>query len=135
MSRYSLFSLALHALTRHRHWPRAWRNPDTAPVYDTVIVGGGGHGLASAYYLASRRRAGRIAVLEKGWLGGGNTARNTAVIRSNYLRENSVPFQEASLRMWPGLARELNFNLIVYFDILSRGRASAQLRGQLECLL
>jgi len=122
LSRYSVFSLARHALSRHRHWPRAWRNPDPAPAYDAVIVGGGGHGLATAYYLASRHRAGRIAVLEKGWLGGGNTARNTAVIRSNYLRESSVRFQEASLRMWPGLARELNFNLMV------------SQRGQLEII-
>ena len=78
-----------------------------------MLVGGGGHGLASAYYLASRHRVGRIAVLEKNWLGGGNTARNTAVIRSNYLREPSVRFQEANLRLWQDLTRELNFNLMV----------------------
>ena len=99
-----------------------WRDAEPAGEYDVVIVGGGGHGLASAYYLASRHRVGRIAVLEKGWLGGGNTARNTAVIRSNYLREHSVRFNEANLRLWAGLSRELNFNLMV------------SQRGQLELI-
>ena len=78
-----------------------------------MLVGGGGHGLATAYYLASRHQMGRIAVLEKGWIGGGNTARNTAVIRSNYLREPSVRFQEENLRLWRTLTHELNFNLMV----------------------
>lgn len=99
-----------------------WRDPEPAREYDAVIVGAGGHGLACAYYLASRHRVGRIAVLEKGWLGGGNTARNTAVIRSNYLREQSVRFNEANLRAWRGLSRELNFNLMV------------SQRGQLELI-
>jgi sarcosine oxidase subunit beta len=110
---YSLFTLARNALTGHRHWPRAWRSPPLAPQYDVVIIGGGGHGLATAYYLARDHDVGRIAVLEKSWLGGGNTGRNTAVIRSNYLRDVSIRFHEAGLRMWPALARELDFNLMV----------------------
>lgn len=122
MHRFSIFSLARHALTGHRHWPRLWREAEPAREYDVVIVGGGGHGLATAYYLASRHQVGRIAVLEKGWLGGGNTARNTAVIRSNYLREQSVRFNEANLAAWRGLSRELNFNLMV------------SQRGQLELI-
>ncbi len=113
LTRYSIFSLARNALSWHEHWPRAWRSPPPATEYDAVLVGGGGHGLASAYYLASRHHIGRIAVLEKGWLGGGNTARNTAVIRSNYLREPSVRFQQENLRLWRALTRELNFNLMV----------------------
>ncbi|MGB7299560.1 MAG: sarcosine oxidase subunit beta family protein [Burkholderiaceae bacterium] len=110
---YSIFNIARNALTRHKNWPRAWRSPAPATQYDAVIVGGGGHGLATAYYLAKNHGLRRTAVLEKGWLGGGNTARNTAVIRSNYLREPSVRFQDASLRMWETLGRELNFNLMV----------------------
>ncbi|MGC1440049.1 MAG: FAD-dependent oxidoreductase, partial [Burkholderiaceae bacterium] len=81
---YSIFNIARNALTRHKNWPRAWRSPAPATQYDAVIVGGGGHGLATAYYLAKNHGLRRTAVLEKGWLGGGNTARNTAVIRSNY---------------------------------------------------
>ena len=122
MSRYSIFSLLRNAVSWHEHWPRAWRSPSPATHYDALIVGGGGHGLASAYYLARKHGVGRIAVIEKGWIGGGNTARNTAVIRSNYLREPSVRFQEANLRLWRDLAQELNFNLMV------------SQRGQLEII-
>ncbi len=122
MSRYSLFALGRHALSRHTRWPRAWRDASPASAYDAIVVGGGGHGLATAYHLAADHRIGRVAVLEKGWLGGGNTARNTAVIRSNYLREPSIRFQEANLRRWRGLSRELNFNLMV------------SQRGQLELI-
>ena len=82
---YSAYSLVRHALSRHAHWPRAWRDAAPRSHYDAVIVGGGGHGLATAYYLASVHGMRRVAVLEKGWLGGGNTGRNTTIIRSNYL--------------------------------------------------
>ena len=112
MQRYSLFSLARNAFSNHRGWQRAWRAPEMRREYDIVIVGGGGHGLATAYYLAKNHGVRRIAVLEKGWLGGGNTGRNTAVIRSNYLRDASIKFFEKSVQLYETLGRELNFNIM-----------------------
>ena len=109
---YSALSLLRNALSRHRDWPAAWRSPEPRRSYDTVIVGAGGHGLAAAFYLASRYGVRDVAVLDKGWLGGGNTGRNTAVIRANYLREESVRFQARSLEMWRQLSQELNFNVM-----------------------
>ena len=82
---FSIFSLIRNAFTYHQDWQESWRNPDPKPEYDVVIIGGGGHGLATAYYLAKEHGITNVAVLEKGWLGGGNTGRNTTVVRSNYL--------------------------------------------------
>jgi heterotetrameric sarcosine oxidase beta subunit len=110
---YSAFSLARHALTGHRHWPRAWRDPAPKPRYSVIIIGGGGHGLASAYYLAKEHGITDVAVLEKGYLGGGNTGRNTTIIRSNYLLEPNAHFYEFSLKLWEGLSRDLNYNAMV----------------------
>ena len=110
---YSALSLARHALTGHRHWPRAWRDPAPKPRYSVIIIGGGGHGLASAYYLAKEHGITDVAVLEKGWLGGGNTGRNTTIIRSNYLLEPNAHFYEFSLKLWEGLSRDLNYNTMV----------------------
>src|SRR5215469_1854116 len=110
---YSALSLARHALTGHRHWPRAWRDPTPKPRYSVIIIGGGGHGLASAYYLAKEHGITDVAVLEKGWLGGGNTGRNTTIIRSNYLLEPNAHFYEFSLKLWEGLSRDLNYNAMV----------------------
>jgi sarcosine oxidase, subunit beta len=110
--RYSLFSLAGNALTGHRRWQRAWRDPAPKAEYDIVIVGAGGHGLATAYYLAKNHGITDIAVLEKGWLGGGNTGRNTTVVRSNYLWDDSAHLYEHALKLWEGLSQDLNFNVM-----------------------
>jgi sarcosine oxidase subunit beta len=110
--RYSFFALARNALTGHTGWGRAWRTPPLGPAYDVVIVGAGGHGLATAYYLARNHGITNVAVLEKGWLGGGNTAKNTHTIRSNYLRDASIKFFDRSVELYSGLTRELNFNIM-----------------------
>ncbi|MCF8481691.1 MAG: sarcosine oxidase subunit beta family protein [Rhodospirillum sp.] len=110
--RHSFFSLIRNALGHHREWPPLWRDPDPKAAYDVIIIGGGGHGLATAYYLAKEQGLGRIAVVEKGWIGGGNSARNTTIVRSNYLWDASAHLYEHSLRIWEGLSRELNFNVM-----------------------
>jgi sarcosine oxidase subunit beta len=110
--RYSVFSLAANALTGHRAWPRAWRDPEPKPQYDVVIVGGGGHGLATAYYLAKEHGIHNVAVLERGWLGGGNTGRNTTIVRSNYMIPGNTMFYERSLRLWEQLSHDLNYNVM-----------------------
>jgi sarcosine oxidase subunit beta len=110
--RYSFLTLARQAIARHEGWPRAWRDPTPKPSYDVIIVGGGGHGLATAYYLAKLHGISNVAVLEKGWLGGGNTGRNTTIVRSNYLLEPNALFYEHSLKLWEGLSRELNYNVM-----------------------
>jgi heterotetrameric sarcosine oxidase beta subunit len=110
--KYSIFSLARNALSHHEHWPLAWRNPAPKPRYDAVIIGGGGHGLATAYYLAKEHGLADIAVLEKGYLGGGNTGRNTTIVRSNYHLDPNAHFYELSLKLWEGLSRDLNFNVM-----------------------
>ncbi|HEX9768278.1 MAG TPA: sarcosine oxidase subunit beta family protein [Kiloniellales bacterium] len=112
MAEYSFFSLVAHALSGHRHWPRAWRDATPKPAYDVVIVGAGGHGLATAYYLAKEHGFANVAVLEKGWLGGGNTGRNTTIIRSNYMIPGNTRFYERSLRLWEELSRDLNYNVM-----------------------
>ncbi|WP_407334241.1 sarcosine oxidase subunit beta family protein [Enterovibrio sp. 27052020O] len=112
MTDYSGFGLFKHALTFHENWQRVWRNPTPKPYYDVIIVGGGGHGLATAYYLAKECGVKNVAVIEKGWLGGGNTARNTTIVRSNYLWDEAAQLYEHSLKLWEGLSQELNFNLM-----------------------
>ena len=113
MKRYSIFALLRNAISRHQDWTPLWRDPDPKPRYRVVIVGGGGHGLATAYYLAKEHGITDVAVLEKGWLGGGNTGRNTTVIRSNYLWDESAALYEHSLKLWEGLSADLNYNLML----------------------
>jgi sarcosine oxidase subunit beta len=110
--RYSLFSIARHALNSHKGWTEAWKKPPLQGQYDVVIIGGGGHGLATAYYLAKLNNNLRVAVLEKGWIGGGNTGRNTTGIRSNYFLSENAKFYDYSLKLWKNLTQELNFNLM-----------------------
>ena len=110
--KYSIASLARNALSQHANWPQAWRSPDPKPSYDVIIIGGGGHGLATAYYLAKNHGITNVAVLEKGWLGGGNTGRNTTIVRSNYLLEGNAHFYEWSLKLWHGLSADLNYNVM-----------------------
>lgn len=111
-SRYSIFSIARNAMNYHKDWERAWRSPEPKAEYDAVIVGAGGHGLATAYYLARNHKLANIAVVEKGWLGGGNTGRNTTIIRSNYLQDASIAIYELSRSLYEELSRELNFNVM-----------------------
>lgn len=110
--RYSILSLARQALAGHAGWPEAWRKPAPKPRYDVVIVGGGGHGLATAYYLAKLHGIRNVAVLERGWIGGGNTGRNTTIVRSNYFLKDNAFFYEHALKLWEGLSRDLNFNVM-----------------------
>ncbi|HVY16933.1 MAG TPA: sarcosine oxidase subunit beta family protein [Rhodopila sp.] len=109
-SRFSIFSLLTHA--SGTGWERQWRDAQPKPAYDTVIVGAGGHGLATAYYLAREHGIRDVAVLDKGWLGGGNTGRNTTIIRSNYLQPESAALYEHALRLWETLSQELNYNVM-----------------------
>ena len=112
MQPYSIFSLARNALSNHQNWSKAWRSPPLKEKYDVIIIGAGGHGLATAYYLAKNHGITNIAVLERGWLGGGNIARNTVTIRSNYMRDESIPFYVKSVSLFEGLTSELNYNLM-----------------------
>lgn len=110
---FSGFKVLKEALTGHQGWRPLWRDPAPKPNYDVIIVGGGGHGLATAYYLAKHHGIRNIAVLEKGWVGGGNVGRNTTIIRSNYLLDGNQPFYELSLKLWECLEQDINFNAMV----------------------
>ncbi len=111
--RYSIFSLLGQALSGQKGWTAVWREPEPKQAYDVIIVGGGGHGLATAYYLAKEHGLTNVAVVEKGWLGSGNIGRNTTIVRSNYGLPGNLPFYEWSLKLWEGLESDLNYNVMM----------------------
>ncbi len=112
MRRFSIGSLLSEALNAHQGWPRQWRKATPKAAYDAIIIGGGAHGLGAAYYLAKEHGLTNIAVLEKGWIGGGNSGRNTTIIRSNYLYDESAALYEHAVKLWEGLSEELNYNVM-----------------------
>lgn len=113
MKRHSLIGLIRNALTHHEKWPQMWRSPEPKPEYDVIIVGAGGHGLATAYYLAKEHGISNVAVLERSWLGGGSTGRNTEIVRSNYLWDESARLYEKSLKLWEHLSQDINYNVML----------------------
>lgn len=112
MRKYSVFAIAREAMRGHKGWEEQWNSPEPKSSYDVIIVGAGGHGLATAYYLASEHNITNVAVLEKGWLGGGNTGRNTTIIRSNYLYDESAGIYNHAVNLWENLSQELNYNVM-----------------------
>ncbi len=112
MRRFSAFAVAREAFRSHKGWQKQWQSPEPRSSYDVIVIGAGGHGLATAYYLASEHGITNVAVLEKGWLGGGNTGRNTTIIRSNYLYDESAGIYNHAVNLWEGLSQELNYNVM-----------------------
>ena len=112
MQKYSVFSLVKNAFTNHENWEVAWKDPEPKKEYDVIIVGGGGHGLATAYYLAKEHGITNVAILEKGWIGGGNVGRNTTILRSNYMFDSNAHFYEFGMKLWETLSQELNYNVM-----------------------
>lgn len=130
MGRYSALNIIWHGLSDQRAWTRAWRSAEPRPTYDVIIIGGGGHGLATAYYLARNHGIHRVAVLEKGWIGGGNTGRNTTIIRSNYLLPQNARFYQWSVKLWETLSLELNYNVMFsQRGVLNLAHSDAQMDG------
>ncbi len=112
MRKYSGFAVAREAMRGHKGWGQQWASPEPRKEYDVIIIGAGGHGLATAYYLAKEHGITNVAVLEKGWLGGGNTGRNTTIIRSNYLYDESAGLYDHAVKLWENLSQDLNYNVM-----------------------
>ena len=133
MKRYSVFAVAREALRNHQGWDRAWAKADPKPRYDAIVVGAGGHGLASAYYLGRNHGITNVAVIEKGWLGGGNTGRNTTIIRSNYLQDPSAAIYEKARSLYETLSQELNYNIMFSpRGVMMLAQTQAEVRGYLR---
>ena len=130
MKRYSVFAVVKEAFTQHKGWQRAWQNPQPKARYDVIIVGAGGHGLASAYYLGKNFGITNVAIIEKGWLGGGNTGRNTTIIRSNYLQDASAAIYEKARSLYETLSQELNYNVMFSpRGVIMLAQTEAEVRG------
>ena len=112
MTRFNAWNVFKNGLTGQKDWDRQWRDPEPKKEYDVIIIGGGLHGLATAYYLAKNHNVKNIAVVEKGWIGGGNAGRNTTIVRSNYMMPGNHQFYEHSLKLWENLSHELNYNVM-----------------------
>lgn len=112
MQKFSIWSLLRNAMSYHESWQKQWRSPEPKREYDVVVIGAGGHGLATAYYLAKEHGVRNVAVVERGWLGGGNTARNTTIVRSNYLWDEATALYEKAMKLWEGLSQDLNYNVM-----------------------
>ncbi|CTQ50496.1 sarcosine oxidase subunit beta family protein [Jannaschia donghaensis] len=126
--RHSVFSLVANALTGNARWPRQWRAATPKPAYDAIVVGGGGHGLTTAYYLAKEHGLTNIAVVEKGWIGGGNVGRNTTIIRSNYMLPENSRFYELGMKLWEEMSQELNYNVMFsQRGVINLAHTSAQM--------
>ena len=112
MQKYSIFNLIKNAVSNHEKWDLAWKDPTPKKEYDVVIIGGGGHGLATAYYLAKEHNITNVAIIEKGWIGGGNVGRNTTIIRSNYMHDDNALFSEFGMDLWRKMSQDLNYNVM-----------------------
>ncbi|MDP6166424.1 MAG: sarcosine oxidase subunit beta family protein [Gammaproteobacteria bacterium] len=142
MGNYNALNIAWQALTGNKNWQRAWRDPEPKSHYEAIVVGGGGHGLATAYYLAKIHGITKVAVLEKGWIGGGNVGRNTTIVRSNYMLDGNAPFYEHGMDLWRDMALDLNYNAMFsprgvlnlahtksQYDVFARRGNSMRLNG------
>ena len=130
MKRYSVFAIAKQALNNHLGWERAWAAPAPKKHYDVIIVGAGGHGLATAYYLGKNFGITNVAIIEKGWLGGGNTGRNTTIIRSNYLQDPSAAIYEKARSLYETMSQDLNYNVMFSpRGLLMLGQTHHEVRG------
>jgi sarcosine oxidase subunit beta len=129
VQKFSIWSLLRNAMSYHEGWEKQWRSPEPKKEYEVIIVGGGGHGLATAYYLAKEHGIRNIAVVERGYLGGGNTARNTTIVRSNYLWDESTALYEKSMKLWEGLSQDLNYNVMFsQRGVLNLGHSLQEMR-------